>query len=130
MLHILSAGTNGADCVGEGEGIGDDVSGVFAEGVTGGKGGLNPSFGEDSCGGDGDGQDRGLGVLGELELIFGAVEDQLRERKTEGLVSLFEDRARGGEVVVEVASHANGLRALTGEEKGKFCHRKYRKSGQ
>ena len=69
-------------------------------------------------GGDGDGEDGGLGVLGELELVFGALEDELGEGEAQGVVGLFEDGAGGGEVVVEVAAHADGLRALAGEEEG------------
>src|ERR1700722_6361441 len=79
------------------------------------------------CGGDRDGEDRGLRVLGELELVFGALEDELREGEAEGLVGLVEDGARGGELVVEIASHSNGLRALTRKEEGYFRHRDYRK---
>ena len=57
------------------------MGGVFAEGVTGGEGGLDAALGEDAGGGDRDGEDRGLSVLGELELVFGALEDELREGK-------------------------------------------------
>ena len=132
MLHVLAAGANGADGVGEGEGSGHDVGGVFAEGMAGGEGGLDVALGEGFCqdagGGDGEGEDRGLRVLGELELVFGAFEDELREGEAEGFVGLVEDGSSGGEVVVEVAAHAHGLRALTGKEKGWFCHRDYRKS--
>ena len=88
--------------------------------VSGGEGGLNAAFGQDARGGDRDGEDRGLRVLGELELVFGAFEDELRESEAEGFVGLVEDGAGDGEVVVEVAAHADGLRALSGEEEGWF----------
>jgi hypothetical protein len=67
--------------------------------------------------GDGDGQDRGLGVLGELQLVFGPFEDNLGERKAERVIGLVKDRARGGRGVIERAAHADGLRALAGKEK-------------
>jgi len=56
------------------------------------------------------------GVLGELEVVFGAFEDDLRERELERVVGFLEDGAGGGEGVVEGAAHAYGLRALAGEE--------------
>ena len=82
-----------------------------------------PLFRKDAGGGDGDGEDRGLGVLGELELVFGAFKDELREREAERLVGLLKGGASGGEVVGEVAAHADGLRTLPGKEKGWFGHR-------
>ena len=120
LLHVLAAGAHGADGVGEGQGPGGDVGGVFAEGMAGGEGGMDAAFGEDARGGDGDGQDRGLRVLGELELVFGALEDELREGEAEGLVGLFEDGSSDGEVVVEIAAHPYGLGALAREEEGNF----------
>jgi len=68
-------------------------------------------------------------VLGELELVFGAFKDEFREPEAEGLVGLLEDGPGGGEVVVEVAAHTYGLRALSGEEEGGFGHRFDGKSG-
>ena len=57
-------------------------------------------------------------MLGELELVFGAFEDEFGEGEAEGVVGLVEEGAGGGEVVVEVAAHAYGLGALAGEEEG------------
>ena len=122
LLHVAAAAADGADGVGEGEGAGGDVGGVLAEGVAGGEGGGDALFGQDAGGGDGDGEDGGLGVLGELELVFGAFEDEFGEREAEGLIGLVEDGAGRGEVVVEVSAHADGLRALAGEEEGRFGH--------
>ena len=100
--------------------MGGDVGGVLAEGVAGGVGdgevaGVELGL-EDAEGGDGDGEDGGLGVLGELEGVFGAVEDDVGECEAEGVVGFFEDGAGGGVGVVEGAAHAYGLRALAGEE--------------
>ena len=114
LLHELATGADGADGFGEGEGAGGDVGGVLAEGVAGGEGGAGDAFfcegfGKDAGGGYGDGEDGGLGVLGELELVFGAFEDEFGEGEAEGFVGLVEDGAGGGEVVVEIAAHADGL---------------------
>ncbi len=96
-LHELAAGADGADGVGEGEGLGGDVGGVLAERVARGVGDgeiAGVEFGlEDAEGGDGDGEDGGLGVLGELEGVFGAVEDDVGEGEVEGVVGLLEDGA-------------------------------------
>ena len=121
-LHELAAGADGADGVGEGESVGGDVGGVLAEGVAGGVGdgeiaGFQLGL-EHAEGRDGDGEDGGLRVLGELEGVFGTVEDEVGEGETEGVVGLFEDGAGGGVSVVEGAAHAYGLRTLSGEEEG------------
>ena len=96
------------------------MGGVLAEGVAGGEGDGEVAGGElgleDAEGGDGDGEDGGLGVLGELEGLFGAFEDDVGEGEAEGVVGFFEDGAGGGVGVVEGAAHADGLRALAGEE--------------
>ena len=86
FLHVTAAVTNCADGIGEGDGAGDDVGGVLAEGVAGGKGGFQVAefFLKDAGGGDGDGEDRGLGVFGELEGVVGAVEDEFGERRSRG----------------------------------------------
>ena len=124
LLHVTAAVTNDANGVGEGEGAGDDVGGVLAEGVAGGEGGggagVFQALFKDAGGGDGDSEDGGLGVLRLFEVVFGAFEDELGEGKAEGVVGLFKDGAGDGKVVEEVAAHADGLRALAGKEKGWF----------
>jgi hypothetical protein len=113
LLHVASASADSANGVGEGEGVGDDVSGVFAERMAGSEGGLNASLGEDTRSGDRDGEDRGLCVFGELELVFWALEDQLRQREAESFIGFVEYGASDGEVVVEIAAHSDELGALT-----------------
>jgi len=100
------------------------VRGVLAEGVAGGEerrdaAGFEFGF-EDAVSGDGDGEDGGLGVLGELEVFFGAFEDDPGEWELEGVVGFLEDGAGGGEGVVEGAAHAYGLGALAGEEESEL----------
>jgi hypothetical protein len=43
--------------------------------------------------GDGDSQKRRLRVLGEFELVFGALETEAGDGKTEGVVGFFKDAA-------------------------------------
>ncbi len=109
LLHVLATGADGPDGVGEGKGAGGDVGGVLAEGVAGGEGGGDAFFCEDAGCGDRDGEDGGWVLLGELELVFGAFEDEFGEGEAEGFVGLVEEGAGGGEVVVEVAAHAYAL---------------------
>ena len=98
------------------------MGGVLAERVAGGEGGEDclggKGLGENTVSGGGDGEDGGLGVLGEAEVFFGALEDEFREWEAESFVGFVEDGAGGGVAVVEVAAHADGLRALAGEEQG------------
>ena len=73
---------------------------------------------QDGPGGDGDGEDGGLSVLGFLESFGGAFKDKVRKMEAESFISLLEDGFGGGEVFVELTAHANGLRTLAGEEEG------------
>jgi hypothetical protein len=94
------------------------VRGVFAKAVTGGEDRGDAAFGQHACGGDRNGEDCGLRVFRELELVFGTLEDELREGKSQSFVSFVEDGAIGGKVVVEISAHTDSLGALTGEEEG------------
>ena len=123
FLHVAAAVADDADGFGEGDGSGGDVGGVLAKGVAGGVGREDVLGGEglrrkDAVGGGGDGEDGGLGVLGEAEVFFGAFEDEFGEGEAEGFVGFVEDGAGGGVAIVEVAAHADGLGALAGEEEG------------
>ena len=87
---------------------------------------LDVALGEHACGGDGDDEVCGLCVLGELELVFGTLEDELRDGEAESFVGLVEGGASDGEVGVEIAAHSDGLGILAGKEEGWLCHRNYR----
>ena len=123
-LHGTSAGFDGANGVGEVERAGGDVGGPFTEGVAGGESGMNAMLGEDAEGGDADGEDGGLGVLGEAEFVFGAVEEDAAEGEGEGFVGFGEGLGGDGEIFSEAAAHAHGLRTLAGEKKCDLpgCH--------
>jgi hypothetical protein len=120
-LHELPAGAHGADGVSKAEGPSSDMRGVFAQrvarGVAHGESTRSQLRLEHAVGRDGNRQDRRLGMLGQLELVLGAVEDDLRQRKAERVVGFFEDGARGGRSVIQRAAHADGLRSLAREKK-------------
>ena len=65
---------------------------------------------------------RGLGVLGQRQLLAGPFEHQLGELLLQGLVDLLEHLAGGGEGGGEVAAHADGLAALAREDEGVNRH--------
>ena len=123
LLHEAAAGANGADGVGEGEGSGCYMRRILSEGVPGGEGGGDAVLGQDTGSGDGDGEDGGLSVLGELEGVFGAIEDDFGEGEAEGFIGFFKYGAGCGKGFSEGASHANGLGALAGKEEGWLDHR-------
>ena len=90
---------------------------VFAEAVPRRERGLNAALRQHACSGDRDREDSRLRMLRELELLFRALEDQLGEREPKGFVRLVKDSAGNREVVVKIASHADGLRSLAGKKK-------------
>ncbi len=120
VLHILATFADEAEGVAEVEATGGDERGVFAEGVAGNiVRGTDFSF-EHGPGGDRDGQERGLGVFGEAELVVGAFETEFGEREAEGIIGLFEAAPGGLKVLREGEAHARELRALAGEEESGF----------
>jgi hypothetical protein len=122
VLHELPTDADDADRVGEGDCAGGDVRGVLTEGMAGSKRNREAAGRElgreDTKGGDGGRQNGRLGVLGQLKVFFGALEDELGEREPKGVVGLFEDRARGRNGVKEGAAHTDVLGSLAGEEEG------------
>ena len=62
------------------------------------------------------GEQGGLGVLGEREVLGGTLEHQLGEPLAKGFVDLLEHFAGGREGGGEVAAHAHALAALAGED--------------
>ncbi len=120
LLHVLAAVADEADGVGKVEGSGGDEGGVFAEAVAGDVIGGKAGFGEDGEGGGGDGEECGLGELGEFELVFGAFEAEAGEGVAESVIGGFEDVARGGVRIEEGLAHAYGLGTLAREEECGF----------
>jgi hypothetical protein len=63
--------------------------------------------------------------FGQLERIFGALETQGGERKTQRVVGFFEDGARRGVLGGKALAHAGKLRSLSGKKEGGFgCQRR------
>ena len=96
FLHVFSAIANSANGVGEGEGSGADVGGIFAEAVTCDVARFRDAGFEHPKSGDRSGEDRRLCDLGEAELVFGALEAELRELVTECVVGFVESLAGDG----------------------------------
>jgi hypothetical protein len=68
--------------------------------------------------GDRGGDDGGLRDLGPLQLVLGALCDQLRQGSTKGLVGLLEHLTRERVLAHEIGGHADRLRALAREYDG------------
>ena len=76
--------------IGKAERSGGDVGGIFAEAVSGDVAGRVSHLREHATRGDGDGQYRRLGDLGQLELVFRTFQAQLRELVAERRVGFVE----------------------------------------
>ena len=89
------------------------------------KSGASPASRSTSKAAIGDGEQRGLGVFGQLELILGAFKAEAGDGEAERLVGLLKDAPRGGVGLGEGLAHAWGLRALARKEKSGFgCQRR------
>jgi hypothetical protein len=117
LLHELAAGVHGADSVSEREDAGGDERGVFAERVAGDDGRHNATGPEDALSGNGDGDDGGLGEGGETELVVRPMEAEGAEREAECFIGFGKDGLCFRKVLLEIAAHTDGLRALPWEEK-------------
>ena len=130
-LHQLAAAADEADGVGEVEGAGGDEGRVLAHRVAGGEGGLGdvdaelrPALAHGLEVGDRRGEERGLGVLGAVEVVLGALPGEPADRLAEGGVGGREHGGGGGGGLGEGAAHADGLAALAGEHEGDLAHRR------
>ena len=119
------------DGVGEVERAGGDERRVLAHRVPGGEGGLpgprrrarRPALADGREVGDRGGEQRGLGVLGPVELLGGAVPGEPADGLAERGVGRGEDGGGGGRGGGERPAHADGLGALAGEHEGDLMHR-------
>ena len=68
------------------------------------------------------GEDGRLGVLGQLEGLFGPLGHQLGELEPQGGVRLLEDGLGGGFGLGQRHAHAHGLGALSREQPCDFAH--------
>ncbi len=129
-LHQAPALPHQADPVGEGDDARGDHGRVLAHRVAGGEcggeggpaGGRAPVLeGAQEC--DGGREEGRLGVDREVEGLGRAFPGEARERLAEGLVGGREHRRGGRRHVCEGAAHADGLRALAGEDERERGHR-------
>src|SRR5476649_1379646 len=93
-----------------------DVRGILAETVPRDERRREPARRQESGGRGTDREDRRLRMLGQRQLILGAVEDDAAERLAERRVGLVERLAADRERVGQGAAHANLLRALSGKD--------------
>ena len=107
---------HGAHRIGKAEGSGNDVGGVFAQGMAGDKAGGEAGLVQHARGGDGNGENRRLGDLRKPEFFLRPLEAELAERVSERLVGFFKNAAGGGMIMSEFLTHSSSLRALAGEE--------------
>ena len=118
LLHVAAAAPHDPQRVGEREGAGRDVGRVLAEAVAGDERGREPARREQAVGGDADRQDRRLRVLGQRQLVLGAVEEEAAQRLAERRVGLVERLAADRKRVGQRLAHADLLRSLSGKDEG------------
>src|SRR6266496_368241 len=100
-----------------------DERGVLAERVARDEVGLDAVLRERRHHRRRDGQDGGLRVGGELELLVRPLEAQLRQLLSQRGVDGVEHRARRGRRLGERLAHSGGLRALPREDERELAHR-------
>ena len=123
FLHITTTAPHCAHGIDKAQGAGRHVRGILPQRVPRDVTRLHSVPGEHPQGGDRNGEDGGLSKLRQAELILRPVKTKLRQAKSQGLIGLFENLAGNGKMFVEVATHAYGLRALSGKKKRQFVCR-------
>ena len=98
QLHGPPASLHGAHRIGKAERPGGHMGAPLAQRVSGGQRRLHALLGQHAPGGDADGENGRLGVLGELEVLFGPFEDQFGKREAESLVGLGKGLCGNGKV--------------------------------
>ena len=91
---------------------------IFAQAVAGHPGRPHPLVEDGAEAGDAGGEDRGLGVGGELQVGLRTVPAQLRDPVAEGVIGLVEGRLALRERLGQRAPHADLLRSLAREDEG------------
>jgi len=79
-------------------------------------------FRQNRIGRNGDRDQCGLRVFGELQIGIGALKTELGNCETKGIVSFLKDSLCGREILGERFAHSGELRTLSGEEKGIRVH--------
>ena len=125
FLHVGAALANELDGVGEFQRASSYEGGIFAEAVAGHKIGSEAFFREDAIDGDRAGENGGLGIGGELQLVFGAFKADFGDGETEGLIGLVENGAGCRILFRQLFAHAGVLRCLTRKYECDFAHRQF-----
>ena len=118
FLHVTTAAAHRSQRVRKRKGPGCDIRGILAEAVTGNVGRRQPPRREQTTGRRADGEDRGLRVLGDHQLPFRSVEDQMAESGTKRRVGFGERLPTNGKGLCQRLPHANVLCALSGKDEG------------
>ena len=123
ILHRLSAITHQRQRIGQAQRTGCDQCGVLAERMPGDNARRHAGRGQPcAVAGDAGGEHHGLGVGGQIELLFRAGVDELRDVGAERIGGFLQGLAHSC-VVAPRVEHAGGLRALTGKYE---CERRHR----
>ena len=117
LLHQPAALAHAANRIAEVESARRDERRPLAEAVPADGRRHEPGrLAEDAIGAHAHREDRGLGVLGELQHGFGSVEAEARERHAEPVVGLLERAPRDRKGLRKIAPHARALRSLPRKE--------------
>ncbi len=122
FVHQRAPAAHQSGRVGGRDGAGGDPGAVFAQRVTRGGADVAEVIADHRVDRDRMGEDGGLGVVGQGELVVRALPHQRRQRLLQRVVDLLQHVARGRKAVGEIARHADPLRPLTGKEE----HRHHR----
>jgi len=68
------------------------------------------------------GEDRGLGVLGQVEPFGRAAPGEIADGLPERLIGRREDGSGGGRILGDRSAHADGLGTLAGTHEGEVTH--------
>src|SRR5439155_23500854 len=120
FLHVLAALANQTQRVRKSQAARGGQARLFTQAVTSYKiwrDALLPKHRESR---HGDGEQRGLRIGGQLQLVFRTLETEAGNRKAQRLVGFFEDAPRGRIGLPQTLPHSRRLRALAGKEK---CNR-------
>jgi hypothetical protein len=112
LLHVAATIAHQPDGILKSQRAGGDVRGIFAQAVTGDEGRLQAAPGKQPPGGNAHRQDRRLRVLGELQPLGRAVENQLAQRFAERRVGFGKGPGANLELIGERLAHAHRLRSL------------------
>ncbi len=117
LLHELPALAHDDRGIGRGKPADTDDGPVLAEGVAGHEIAADcAEVFQHGVNGGGDGQDGGLRVLGQLELVLGTFEAELGDREAERIIDLPEDAPRDRVGLEDVLPHAGVLAPLAGKD--------------